>query len=155
MTSSADGAVVQTEGPKPLPRRWGCPLALAISIGLVILYETVWAWVVGHGRRLDEWGFYAFLVVQMGLPFMVLAVAGTRDLLAWTMAFVLTAALWGYGLFDLTRTTGVNFLLGFVLLLSPLVIAASSLVIAGIRGRIPEWGLEDESATALCRGGRK
>ena len=99
----------------------------------------------GSGRSIqfDEWDYVALLVAIIGLPFAVLAFARTRDWLAWLLGVGSTIAVWGY---DLSRPyEGVNFLWGFILLIAaPIAISGVCLSVAGMRGRIPEWGEEKE-----------
>ena len=82
---------------------------------------------------------------MIGLPFGVLAVARTRDWLAWLLALMLTAAVWGWYLHELSVRTGVNFLLGSVqLLVAPFLISGLALAMAGMRGNIPDWAVDAE-----------
>ena len=85
-------------------------------------------------------GLLPWETVIIGVPFVVLALAGTPDCASWLLAIVLTAALSGHYLYDLSREpgTGVNFVLGFVqMIIAPIVISGLALVTAGLRGKIP------------------
>ena len=102
-----------------------------------------------RGFQIEDWDFYLFQLVIIGVPFGVLAVARTRDWLAWLLAVILTAAVWGYYLYDLSRHEGVNFLLGpIMVLLAPITISGFSLVTAGMRRMIPDWGVDEEAREA-------
>lgn len=99
--------------------------------------------VSGRELRADDWGYYLFQIAIIGIPFAALAVARTRDWLAWLLAVAFTAAVWGYYLYDLTRNTGVNFILGPVMMIAaPVVISGLCLAAAGMRDKIPDWGRE-------------
>jgi hypothetical protein len=96
------------------------------------------------GRPLDlaaERGVLLFQVAIVAAPFLLLALAGTRDKLPWLVAFALTLALWGYLLFDGVRyhwsgdTSGANIGLGLILLVSPLVIAGAAMAAYAWRRR--------------------
>lgn len=85
------------------------------------------------------------MAVPIAVPFLALAVARTCDVLAWSLALGCTAALWAWYLHDLTLHDGVNFAFGlFQLLLAPLLTSGLALVTAGVRGRIPDWGSDEE-----------
>ena len=121
-----------------MPMRVGCVLALGISLLLVAALE-LGRWLVNESAlRNDNWDLYLYLLVIIGIPFVMLAVAGTRDRLAWLVGIGLTAAAWGYQLYDLSRHRGANFGYAlFLMFIAPLLIAACSVTTAGVRGRIP------------------
>jgi hypothetical protein len=122
-----------------LPARLGCPLALAITLAIGIAIDRGMG---GEGRslRLDEWPSHALGFAFIGAPFAVLALARTPDWLAWLVAVVLTAALWGYHLYELSHHEGVNFVLGPILMMAPLAISGICLSLAGMRGKVPHLG---------------
>lgn len=126
-----------TERPvSELPVRLGCPLALAVTMAMSIGIN--WG-MGGEGRpfRLGEWPSYALNFAFVGAPFAVLALARTPDWLAWLVAIVLTAAMWGYHLYELSQNEGVNFVLGPILMVAPLVISGICLSLAGMRDKVP------------------
>ena len=130
--------------PPVLRMRWGCPLALAVTLFLMIAISAAFDW--GNPAPItSDIGWETFIFIAMiGAPFAALAVARTRDWPAWLLGVALTASLWGYHIYELHREPGVNFLLGFVFMASPVAFAALCLAVAGMRGRIPDWGLEGE-----------
>ena len=131
--------------PPRLPVQAGCPLALAVAAALVALVALGFSHVTGHPYGDRGWGLYLLEFLVIGLPFGVLAVARTRDWLGWLFAVALTVGVWGWYLYDLDQETGVNFLLGFIqLLAAPLIISGLALATAGMRGKIPDWGVDAE-----------
>ena len=87
----------------------------------------------------EEWGVFLFQMVLVAVPFGLLALAGIRHKAPWIMGGALTAALWGYYLFDGIRyqlsgdRSGVNFGLAFLMLASPVIISGACLVTAQFR----------------------
>ena len=117
-----------------LPLRVGIPLALAISAGIVLVVSAVQARILGRGLEL---AIDPISLVALSIPFLLLAVGGVRDWMAWTIAFALSGALWAWLLHELTLSEGVNFALPLILwIAAPLLISAAALVAAGLRGRI-------------------
>jgi peptidoglycan/LPS O-acetylase OafA/YrhL len=130
--------------PPDLRMRWGCPLALAVTLVLTAAISAAFDWG-NPGPITSDIGWEAVVFVAMiGAPFAALAVARTRDWLAWLLGVALTAALWGYDIYELHRQPGANFVLGFVFMMTPIAFAALCLAVAGMRGRIPDWGLDGE-----------
>jgi hypothetical protein len=120
---------------KPAPElsyRLGLPLALLIAIGLTVAAE----WLDNRPYRPDEWGNHVWYAVYYGFPFIVLALAGVRDGLAWSVGIALTAAMWGYLAWERSLSQGANIPLGLGLMFFPLFLAGVCLCIAGMRGRI-------------------
>ena len=111
-------------------------LAIAIGIGTVAFVVLVLSTVAVRPLNLgEEWGIFLVQVVLVATPFVILALAGVRDRVPWILGGVLTAALWGYYLFDGIRYPGVNFGLAFLMLVSPVIISGACLVAAGVRRR--------------------
>jgi hypothetical protein len=121
--------------------RIGCPLALLVAAGLVGSVELATWYVAGRPLWLEGLDYYLFFGSFIGLPFGALALARARDWLAWTVAALLTVAVWAFIFYDTSRGQGVNFSLGLPILFSPLAIAGAGLAVAGMRNRIP-WALE-------------
>jgi hypothetical protein len=129
--------------PRKLSGKIGCPFALLLTAAIIAAVEAGRSFVLDRPWSLPTWDLLTFLTV--GAPFGVLAIARTRDWLAWSLALALTAALWGWFLYDLTLHNGVNFAFGPIqLFLAPLIISGFALVAAGLRGTIPDWGVEPD-----------
>lgn len=142
----ANGHVVMSTNPSPraharrapdLRFRIGCPLALLLTALLAgaanyLLFRRP----ISAGDRFD----LIILIGFIGLPFAALAVARTRDVLAWLFAIALTAGIWVLAFSPLWE--GVEYSVGFFMWFTPPAIAGACLAIAGMRGRIP-WAIED------------
>jgi hypothetical protein len=64
-------------------------------------------------------------------PFIVLAIFGIRTRLPWIVGICLTAAFWGFYVYEITRPYeggGADIGLGILMLFSPLPIAGASLL---------------------------
>lgn len=135
--------LVRNGTPRKLPIQWGCALAFALSASFVaIVMLRIW-WVTGHRFRTEDLPHFLVEMAIISVPFVALAIARTRDWLAWFLAVALTAGVWGYYLYQLYMQDGVNFLLGFIQTIgAPIVITGVCLTIAGVRGRIPDWGID-------------
>ncbi|HEX8363733.1 MAG TPA: hypothetical protein VF603_00440 [Allosphingosinicella sp.] len=132
--------------PPALPFRFGCALALAVAASFVIAVAAGHSYISALPFLHHDWGYYLAELCLIAVPFGALAVARTRDWLAWAVAVFLTAAVWGWHLHDLSRQTGVNIGLGIIMMLvAPLLISGFSVAIAGMRGKIPDWGQEPDS----------
>lgn len=115
--------------------RIGCPLALIVTAILVAGIE----WLV-FKRPLRADAGTIMMILFVGLPFGILALARARDSLAWLMAIGLTGALWAYIFYADQHST--NFMWGLGIIFMPVAITGASLAFAGMRGRIV-WALED------------
>ena len=68
-------------------------------------------------------------MVIVSIPFLMLAMGGVHARLPWLTGLALTAALWGYYLYEGVRyqwsgdTSGVNIGLGLIMLASPVLIS--------------------------------
>jgi peptidoglycan/LPS O-acetylase OafA/YrhL len=126
--------------PSPeLPFRMGCLFALVIATGTIIAVEAVREGPV----RTDDWPTLVLELLLVGAPFALLALMKIRDWLAWLVAIMLTAGVWGWLIHSITLNEGVNFLLGGLILIAPVVISLASLVVAGMRGKIA-WANEED-----------
>lgn len=112
----------------------GCFLALAI--GLVVAGGTAIAFSLLTGRSLSqEWGVIFLQALLISIPFIAVALTGTLRKAPWFVGLVLTAALWGYVLYDGVSYqwhpdgTGANIGLGLIMLASPVFITAICLAV--------------------------
>jgi hypothetical protein len=129
--------------PRALPYRIGCPFALAITALVILAVSSARSWLLERG--LEAGLFHPIFSAGVAAPFAILALAGARDRLAWTVALLLEAALWSWMLYDLSLGEGANVGLGFLaLFVAPLVISGIALATAGVRGRIA-WGEDPRS----------
>jgi hypothetical protein len=120
--------------PPSLPLRIGCPLALAVTATVVLAVSAAQALLT---ERTFELALDPISIAAAASPFLLLALAGVRDWLAWTVALALTGAVWAWLLYEVSRGEGAIIGLGFLLwLLPPIVISGAALVTAGLRGRI-------------------
>jgi len=102
--------------------------ALGIGAGGVAFTKLGFAGLTG---RPLNFSFTVDLLqmVIVAIPFLVLAMGGVRARLPWLTGLALTAALWGYFLFEGVRyqwsgdTSGANIGLGVIMLASPLLIS--------------------------------
>jgi hypothetical protein len=121
----------------------GCALALGIGLLTVVVETGTFSLATGRAVNLkDEWESFFVQVVFVAAPFGLLSLARIKDRAAWLTGLALTAAFWGYYLFDGIRyqlggdKSGVNLGLVFLMLLSPVIISAVCLGIAKAnRGR--------------------
>jgi hypothetical protein len=131
------------KNPSKLSARIGCPFALVLTSVIIAAVEAARAHILERPWSLGTWDLATFVTVAA--PFGILAVARTRDWVAWFLALTSTAALWGWFLYDLTLHNGFNFAFGPVqMFLAPLLISGFCLSIAGVRGNIPDWGVDSE-----------
>jgi hypothetical protein len=78
----------------------------------------------------EEWGGLAFQALLVSIPFIAVAVTGTKKVAPWIVALSLTFAFWGYYLFRgvsyqwYPDGTGADIGLGLIMLVSPIVITA-------------------------------
>jgi len=132
------------QNPRKLPIQYGCALALALTAGFLFIVAAGLAYDRQQPIPSDAFGLFEFVVV--GLPFAVLAVARTRDWLAWLVAIALTSAGWGWLVYEASLDQGANIGGGFfIYIVAPLIISGASLTTAGLRGKIPDWGQEPEA----------
>lgn len=109
----------------------GMVAALVIGTAVVATCNTVWA--IAEGLPIttlwDENSLVQVLIAS--LPYIVLATLGITARRPWIAALCLTAAFWGYYLWDITNNeeTGANIGLGILMLFSPIPITGASLVI--------------------------
>jgi hypothetical protein len=129
---------------EPPPQRGagGCALALAIGVVTVVAVTGAHSLVTEKPVNLsEEWGVFLFQMLLVALPFALLAVAGIDRRLPWLIGLGLTAAFWGYYLFEGLRyhlsgdRSGVNLALAFAMLASPIFISAACLIAAKAGGR--------------------
>ena len=127
-----------------LPVRWGCALAFAITSAFVAAIAVGFSLITGRALRGADSVVWLLELAIIGPPFVLLGLGGIRDRLAWAVALVLTAILWTWYLYDLSRGTGVNFLLGFIqVFVAPISISLLSFATAGMRGTIPDWDADE------------
>jgi hypothetical protein len=118
------------------PKRFALGLILSLAIGLLVVAScnTVWATATGAPIGTMWRENSAVQVVLAGLPYFVLAVCGIGARRAWIVALILTAAFWGYYLWDIIHYAGVgaNIGIGILMMASPIAVTASGLLAASI-----------------------
>ena len=107
----------------------GCVAAIGIGVLTVILVlAALWMMLGDLPGLSEEWGILALWVAWIAAPFGLLALAGVQARFPWLVGIVLTAALWGYFIADPflrgEDDPGFNFGLGWLMLASPIIIAA-------------------------------
>lgn len=121
--------------------RFGCPLSIVLTAATIAAVEVARARLLEREISFDRWSLFTAAVVAA--PFAVLAIARTRDWLAWVLAIAATLGSWAWLLRDLTFHHGVNFGLGIMQqFVAPLLISVLALATAGVRGKIPDWGID-------------
>ncbi len=108
----------------------GLTLSLAIGLLVVAVCNTVWATVTGAPIATMWRENSAIQVALAGLPYFILAVCGIDTRRAWIVALVVTAAFWGYYLWDIIHYAGVgaNIGIGILMMISPFAVTASGLL---------------------------
>jgi hypothetical protein len=126
--------------PRTLPFRLGCPLSLLLAAAFVAAEGLA----IGamHNRSWSPDGTdLVFFAITLP-PFALLALAGTRDWLAWLVALGGTAALWGWSLYGVSQGNGADIGLGlFQMFVAPFLISGLAIAVAGMRGAIP-WDVD-------------
>lgn len=114
--------------------RKGCGSALAIGALTIAIVSVTFSLSTGSPLNLqEEFGVFLCRMLMVAAPFGVLSLSGVYDRLPWAVGLGLTAAFWGYYLFEgviyqlSDATSGVNFGLAFLLMLSPVIISAACL----------------------------
>ena len=109
-------------------------MALAIGLVTITLVSLTFSLVTGNPLNLrEEMGVFLFQVLMVAAPFGVLSLGRVHERTPWLVGLALTAAFWGYYLFEGISyqlsgdRSGVDFGLAFLMMLSPVVIAACSL----------------------------
>jgi hypothetical protein len=106
----------------------------AVVIGPLVAFGTaaVFSQLTGRSMALgEEWRVLAFQALLVSIPFIALAVTGTKKPAPWVTALCLTLAFWGYYLFRGVSYqwhpdgTGADIGLGLIMLVSPIIITAS------------------------------
>jgi hypothetical protein len=100
----------------------GRAVALAIGVLAVALINAV-KWLILDERPAQQAGLILIQFFLITPPFGLLALAGVNKVVPWFVGLSLTAMLWSYEIYDDSLDRGVNFLLGPLLLLSPIAIA--------------------------------
>jgi hypothetical protein len=118
-----------------LKYRAGCPLALLITAIFVAALEAL---LYKRSFTTGDWFYFG---TSTGMPFGLLALVRTRDLVAWLIALVSTAILWAC--FSLANPRSTDFVWGAAVVMGPFVIGLICVAIAGARGRIA-WALEGQ-----------
>ena len=118
-------------------RATGCALSLGIGVLTVLFVQGAFSLATHRSLNLtDEWRIFLAQILIAAAPFGLLALAGIRNRAAWLVGLALTAAFWGYYLFEGLRyqlsndSSGANIGLGLVMLLSPVMISAACLIAA-------------------------
>lgn len=125
---------------RELRSRIGCPLAILLTaLSIALLNAFIFP------RPLDD-PFDWMPICLVGAPFAALALARTRDALAWLLAIGLTAAVWSWIFYPTGE--GANIGLGFYIWFVPLPIVGLCVTLAGVRGRIP-WARDGDDADAV------
>jgi hypothetical protein len=127
--------------PRTLPIRLGCPLSLLLAAAFVAGAELAIGEMQDRPWSPDT-GDLFFVALTLP-PFAVLALARTRDWLAWLVALGGSAAMWGWSLYAVSLGNGVNIGLGlFQTFVAPFLISGFAIAVAGMRGAVPEWGVD-------------
>lgn len=120
----------------------GCVIALAIGVLTVVLVEGAFVLLTDITLNLaEEWLTFLIQMAIVSAPFVLLAGLGIRNKLPWIVGLSLTAAFWGYYLFEGVSYrwhpdgSGANIGLGLIMLLSPIPIAALCLATWGLQRR--------------------
>lgn len=123
-------------------------VALAAVVGFVTVVVAAAIHSVVTGAKLnlaDELPILLFQMLLVATPFFLLAIMGIKARLPWLVGLVLTAAFWGFYLYESLSHhgdgTGANIGLGLLMLVSPVIISACSLA-AGHRHiprHEPQW----------------
>ena len=104
--------------------------ALTIVLAVVAICNTVWA-ISGGFPIVTLWDEASFIQVLLAsFPYLVLAMFGIRLRRPWIVALFLTAAFWGYYLWDITHYEGggANIGLALLMMFSPVPITGGSLL---------------------------
>jgi hypothetical protein len=123
-------------------------LALAVGIGLLVVSSTVLTATTYLGKRVDtdEVPIFAFQVLWVSLPFLVLALKPVKSVAAWAVGLIATLALWAAYFYSAAVSqrdhSGVNFGIAFLLLLSPFLILGLSVLAARLQARGVPGGRE-------------
>ena len=102
--------------------------ALGIGVGVVVATKLAFAGLTGRPIAIEP-GVDLLQMVIVSIPFLMLAMGRVRARLPWLTGLALTAALWGYYLYEGVRyqwsgdTSGVNFGLVLIMLASPVLIS--------------------------------
>ena len=107
-------------------------LLIAAGIGVGTVSTMVIILTLAARRPLDltdEWPILGIQAIFVAIPFLLLALLGVRDIKPWLTGILLTAALWGYYLYDafIHSGRGVNFAVVALMMLSPVLVAAACL----------------------------
>jgi hypothetical protein len=82
----------------------------------------------------NGWPAYIFQIALIAIPFLLMAFLGVRGMGPWLVGLGLTAALWGYVVFDvfarLGDGSGANIGMGLLLLASPILVSTACLFAA-------------------------
>ncbi|TFI56842.1 hypothetical protein E2493_18015 [Sphingomonas parva] len=107
---------------------------MALVIGPLVAFGSAIAFSLLTGRSLnlaEEWTVLIWQAISVSIPFIVVAVTGTKKKAPWIVGLVLTLTLWGYYLVEGVSYqwhpdgSGANIGLGLIMLVSPLVITAA------------------------------
>lgn len=102
--------------------------ALGIGVGVVVATKLAFAGLTGRPLTFS-FGVDLVQMVMVAIPFLMLAMGRVRARLPWLTGLALTAAFWGYYLYEGVRyqwsgdTSGANIGLGLILLASPVLIS--------------------------------
>lgn len=109
----------------------GVAVALLIGSIAVAMSNTVWA-LAKDFPIFTLWDSASVSqIVIASTPFIVLAIFGIRTRRPWIVGICLTAAFWGFYVYEITRPYeggGADIGLGILMLFSPLPIAGASLL---------------------------
>lgn len=114
------------------PKRAANGFVAALTIGLTVvgICNTVWA-IAGDFPIMTLWDEASVgQVLLASFPYLFLSICGISARRPWIAGLCLTAAFWGYYLWDITHYEGggANIGLGIVMIFSPIPITAGSLL---------------------------
>ena len=129
----------QKTSPRYIKRAFtGVVAAFGIGFVVIVVCNTVWAVVQGF-TILDLWGDDSlWQILLISLPFLALALGGVVARLPWIAGLCLTAAFWGFWLFQITRPFkggGADIGLALLMMFSPVPIIAVCVIAARISAK--------------------
>jgi hypothetical protein len=107
----------------------------ALAIGPLTVGATAGIASVRTGQPLnlgEEWAIFLFQMAMVSLPFLFIAAVGARSKATWITGLAMTFFFWGWLVLDALTFEpgrGANIGLGFIMLVSPIVITVASLAV--------------------------
>jgi hypothetical protein len=132
MNDDDSGSITVESTPSYLKRATTGALA-ALAIGFVIIGTCNAGWAISRGVPIKPpWDSASLpLFLFASAPYLILAFSGVNDRRPWTVGLCLTAAFWGFYLFQITRPYeggGADIGLGLLMIFSPVPIIVGCLI---------------------------